>query len=98
MTAPTTPPWKPSHLARNAWIGLITVMVVLAVVGSITSRPESNTAAITPPPDVASEEPSEEPTPTPIGQTLLSFKGTGMETSDPFSAGGDSVDVTYDYT
>lgn len=98
MTAPVTPPWKPSHFARNAWIGLITVMVVLAVVGSITSRPANDTAAATPPPGAASEEPSEEPTPTPVGQTLLSLKGTGMQTSDTFGSSGEAVDVTYDYT
>ena len=30
--------------------------------------------------------------------TLLTFKGTGPMTSDPFNSSGESVDVTYEYT
>jgi hypothetical protein len=100
VTAPTTPQWKPSHWLRNASIGVVVGMVALAVLG-FAARPPTDTAAPgTPPVPAASDDgPAlESPSPSPVGQTLLSSKGTGLATSDPFAASGDAVDVTYDFT
>lgn len=102
MTAPMTPQWKSSHLLRNVSIGVVVVMVVLAVLGFAAKPPTHSAASETPPVPAASDDgsalESPSPAPTPIGQTLLSIEGTGLTTSDPFSASGDAVDLTYDYT
>ncbi len=106
MTAQAKPPWKPSHWLRNASIGVIGVMVVLAALGIAANRetgaetpaapggPAATSAGATAPavfPDVS-------PSPSPSGQTLLDIKGTGPTVSLDFHASGDSVDVKYDYT
>ena len=109
MTAQVTPPRRPSprqpsHWARNVWIGIIGVFVILAVLGSAASRPMGNTGPTAPPDALASDlgsynpDATEEPSPTAGGATLLTFKGTGPQTSDPFSASGDIVEVKYDFT
>jgi hypothetical protein len=111
VTAQVTPPRrktprKPSHRSRNASIAVIGVFVLLAVLGSATSRPTGNTGP-TVPPDVAASDAaasdagpdsSDEGTSAPPGESLLSFKGTGPLTSDPFQSSGDSVEVTYEYS
>jgi hypothetical protein len=114
MTAPVTPPVrtppkrtpprKPSHWVRNASIGVIGVFVLLAAIGSAASR-QGNITGPTAPPDVvasdeanSSAEASEEVSPTPGETSLLSIKGTGPITSDPFRASGINVGVTYEYT
>jgi hypothetical protein len=102
VAAPKTPQWKSSHWLRNASIGVMVGMVVLAVLG-YAARPPTNSAGSEPPPvptasDDGSAFESPSPSPTPVGQTLLSIKGTGPATSDPFAASGDAVDVTYDFT
>ena len=105
VTPPRRPaPRKPSHRGRNAWIGVIGVFVILAAVGSATSRPLSVTGP-TPPPGASedagvpddTDNPDALPT-TPPGAALLTLKGTGPQTSDPFTASGASVGVSYDYT
>ena len=107
MTAQATPPRrtprKPSHWVRNASYGVIAVFVLLAVVGA-ASRPPSSTGPTTPTDVVSADESapddgtSESSSPTPAGESLLSIKGTGAQTSDEFHASGNSVGVTYDYT
>lgn len=109
MTAQVTPPRrttprKPSHWARNTWIGIIAVFVLLAALGSAMSRPTGNTGPTAPPDaggtDAGSFDPNatEVVSPTPVGASLLSMKGTGPQTSDEFTASGDTVDITYDFT
>ncbi len=102
MTAPMTPQWKSSHGLRNASIGVVVVMVVLAVLGFAAKPPTNSAASETPPVPAESDDGSafESPSPSasPVGQTLLSTEGTGPATSDPFGASGDAVDVTYEYT
>ena len=105
MTAPLIPPSKPSHWVRNASIGVIVVMVVLAVLGSAANRQSARLSpeALASPnaTDAGSSAdvnfPDESPSPLPSGSTLLSIKGTGPKTSSEFRASGDSVDITYDY-
>lgn len=106
MTTSVTPPRrlaprKPSHWGRNASIGVIAIFVLLAALGSAASHRTSDEGP-TVPPDLASSDvgpgSSEASSPTPAGTTLLSMKGTGPKTSEPFAASGDSVDVTYEYT
>ena len=97
-----TPPKQPSHWARNTTIAVVGVFVVLAAVGSAASR-DASTVGPTAPPDVIASvdgvaEPSESTSPTPGSDRLLSIKGTGPTTSDPFHASGTSVDVSYSYT
>ena len=96
---------KPSHWARNASIGVIGVFVLLAALGSAANRQSIVTGATAPPDQASSEvgasddaDASDASTPTPAGTALLSMKGIGPMTSDPFHASGDSVDVTYEYT
>jgi hypothetical protein len=77
------------------------VLVLLAAIGSATSRKDLITGP-TPPPGAAATddtgvEPSESASPTPGGTTLLSIKGTGPLTSEPFNASGTSVNVAYTY-
>jgi hypothetical protein len=99
-----TPSRKPSHWVRNATIGIIGVFVLLAAIGSATSRQGLVTGPTAPPDVVASDEAvssaeaSEDVSPTPGGTSLLSIKGTGPTTSDPFQASGTSVDVAYTFT
>jgi hypothetical protein len=107
VTPPRRPaPRKPSHWVRNASIGVIAIFVLLAALGSAASH-RRNDVGPTVPPDLASSDlassdvgpgSSEAGSPAPPGTTLLSMKGTGFKTSEPFAAGGDSVDVTYEYT
>ena len=99
-----TPPRKPSHWVRNTTVGVIGVFVLLAAIGSATSR-QGNISGPTAPPDVVASddantdaEASDAGSPTPAGSSLLSFKGTGPTTSDPFQASGTSVEVSYDYS
>jgi hypothetical protein len=102
VTPPRTPQWKPSHWLRNASIGVIGAMVVLAVLGFAARPPTNNAASEIPPVAAPSDDGSvfetPSPSPSPIGQELLALKGTGPATSDPFSASGEAVDVKYDYT
>ncbi len=100
MTARMTPPRKPSHWFRNAWIGVVVVMVLLAALGSAASRQASSAGPGTPanPASSDTESPADTGSPAPAATTLLSIKGTGYMTSEPFQASGDSVDVAYDYT
>jgi hypothetical protein len=93
-----------SHWGRNTWIGIIGVFVLLAVLGSAVNR-QSLLAEQTPPPGAAASdavptEPgdAEESASVPPGGTLLALEGSGPLTTDPFSATGESVDVTYEYT
>ena len=109
MTAQETPPRrrparKPSHWVRNASMGVIAVFVLLAAIGS-ASRPPGIEGPTAPPDAVSSDESasddaglSESGSPAPAGTALLSIKGTGATTSDPFQASGTSVDVTYEFT
>jgi len=105
MTAPLIPPSKPSHWVRNAWVGVIVVMVVLAVLGSAATRRSGEVTPGAPPSPAATDAgssadagfPDESPSPLPSGSNLISIKGTGPKTSDDFKASGDSVDVTYNY-
>lgn len=99
MTVRRKPAWKPSHVARNAWIGLISAMVLLAAIGSATT-PRTSAPQQSLPPDLASADPgaaSVEPTPTVPAVTLLELQGDGMLTSEPFAASGDSVEVHYEF-
>jgi hypothetical protein len=101
MTAQVTPPGRQSHWFRNISIGVIVLMVLLAALGSAANRQTANVAAPEPSAGPASSDvafPDDSPSPPPSGATLLSIKGTGPKTSDDFQAGGDSVDVKYDYT
>lgn len=99
-----TPPRKPSHWARNSTIVVIGIFVVLAAIGSASSR-EANVIGPTAPPgaiasasqDDSGAEALESASPTPGGSTLLSIEGTGPTTSDAFRASGTSVDVAYTY-
>lgn len=103
MTAPQMPPWKPSHWVRNASIGIVVIMVLLAAVGSAAYRPK-NEAPAEPsagPADSAAsgaDLPEDSPSPLPSGATLLSVKGSGPMISEPFNGSGSSVDVTYEFT
>ena len=99
MTARRTPTWKPSHWARNAWIALISAMVVLAAIGSATT-PRTSGPERSLPPELASGQPGEvsaEPTSAPPAVSLLKLEGEGMLTSEPFAASGESVDVSYEF-
>lgn len=108
MNAETRPPRRPtrkgpSHLGRNIWIGIIGVFVLLAVLGSAVNR-QSLLADQTPPPEAGASgavpsEPgeAEESPSTAPGGTLVALEGSGPLTSEPFSASGESVDVTYEY-
>jgi hypothetical protein len=109
VTAQATPPrkaptWKPSHKVRNATIGVIGVFVILAAIGSATYRPTDFAGPTVPPDAGASEEVPPDPdateliTPAPSLTTLFTFEGSGLVTSDPFQASGDTVDVNYEYT
>lgn len=99
MTTSRTPTWKPSHWARNAWIALISAMVVLAAIGSATT-PRGTEPGRSLPPELASGQPGEvsaEPSSAPPAVSLLKLQGDGMLTSEPFAASGDSVDVHYEF-
>jgi hypothetical protein len=105
MRPPRRAPRKgPSHWARNVWIAIIGVFVLLAALGSAVNR-QSLLAEQTPPPgavasDAVPGEPGEDeesPSVTPGGE-LVSLQGSGAMTSDPFGASGETVDVTYEYT
>jgi hypothetical protein len=107
MAAQVTPPRRESHWLRNASIGVIAVMVVLAVVGSAVERQQGDQAPAGPAGPAATAGgaeatpagfPDQSPSPPPSGQTLLSINGTGPVVSADFNASGDSVDVKYDYT
>ena len=107
MTAQMTPPARESHWLRNASIGVIVVMVVLAVLGSAANRQDEGATPGVPVGPAATaggagatpaEFPDVSPSPPPSGQTLLSIKGTAPLVSADFTASGDSVDVKYDYT
>ena len=105
MTAPQIPPSKPSHWVRNASIGVIVVMVVLAGLGSAAMRRSGDVPPGAPASPTATDAgssadanfPDQSPSPLPSGSTLISLKGTGPKTSDDFQASGDSVDITYNY-
>jgi hypothetical protein len=75
--------------------------VLLAAIGSATSR-DANVAGATAPPEAfaSQEDPeaSEAASPTPGGTSLLSIEGTGPVTSDEFHASGTSVNIAYTYT
>jgi hypothetical protein len=109
MTAETRPPRRaarkgPSHWARNTWIAIIGVFILLAVLGSAVNR-QSLIAEQTPPPGAAASdavptepgEGQESPSVAP-GGSLVSVQGNGPMTSDSFGASGETVDVTYEYT
>jgi hypothetical protein len=107
MTAQVTPPRRESHWLRNASIGVIVVMVVLAVLGSAANRQDGSATPGVPVGPVATGGdagstpagfPDESPSPPPSGQTLLSINGSAPVVSADFTASGDSVDVKYDYT
>lgn len=98
-----TPSKPPSHLSRNITIGVIGLFVVLAAIGSASSRDASVIGPTAPPGAIASQDEidaaaSESASPTPGSASLLSMKGTGPATSDEFNASGTSVDVAYTYT
>jgi hypothetical protein len=100
-TRQRTPPKKPSHWSRNITLAVIGVFVLLAAIGSASSREGSVTGPTAPPEAIASQddvEASEAASPTPGGTTLLSIKGTGPTTSDEFKASGSSVNIAYTYT
>jgi hypothetical protein len=107
MTAQVTPPRRESHWLRNASIGVIVVMVVLAVVGSAVDRQQGDQAPAGPAGPAATDGgagatpaafPDISPSPPPSGTTLLAIKGTAPLVSEDFTASGDTVDVKYDYT
>jgi hypothetical protein len=95
---------KPSHWSRNITIGVISIFVALAAVGSAISREKAFTGSTAPSSAVASQGQnsgvveSDAPSPTAGGTSLLSIKGTGPTTSDPFQSTGLSVDVAYTFT
>ena len=103
-SAQRTAPRKPSHWSRNISVAVIALFVLLAAVGSAASRDRLVTGPTPPPDAIASSEAdpgaeaSESASPTPGGAGLLSIKGTGPITSDPFTASGTSVDVAYTYS
>ena len=100
MTVRRTPTWKPSHWARNAWIALIAVFVVLAAIGS-ASTPRTTGTDVSLPPDLGSVEPGEgssEVSPSVEAVSLLRLEGSGSRASEPFEASGDSVEVRYEFT
>ncbi len=86
MTAQMTPPGRQSHWLRNASIGVIVVMVVLAVLGSAANRQRRGrnprrAGSARPRPLAARAQPTAgfpdvSPSPPPSGETLLSIKGT----------------------
>jgi len=97
------PSRKPSHWARNSTIVVIGVFVLLAAIGSASSRESIVTGPTAPPDAIASQsdtgaEASESASPTPGSASLLSIEGTGPATSDEFRASGLSVDVGYTYS
>lgn len=108
MTPQAKPPWKPSHWLRNASVGVIGVMVVLAALGIAANHETGDESPAGPAGPAATSAgagatapvvfPDESPSPSPSGQTLLAIKGTGPTVSLDFHASGDSVDVQYDYT
>lgn len=98
------PPKKPSHWSRNITIGVISIFVALAAVGSAMSREKAFTGSTSPSGAIASQgqdsgvSESDAPSPTAGGTTLVSIKGTGPTTSDPFQSTGLSVDVAYTFS
>jgi hypothetical protein len=89
-----TPPAIRSSLLRTVLVGLLVVAVPVALVGCKGRTPPT----AEPTADLSTEAPSESATPHVTGQTLVTLAGTGDQTSDPFQASGESVDVKYSYT
>jgi hypothetical protein len=92
VTVPATPRSIRSARLRDVLIGALVVLIPMTAIGC-KARTEATTE-----PSVAPSEVAASPTPTVAGNTLLDLKGTGDKTSDPFTASGESVDVTYAYT
>jgi hypothetical protein len=76
-------------------IGVLAVLVAVLIVGCKGRTP---VASETPAVEAPSSEPSESPTPTVAGSSIVTLSGTGDKTSDPFQATGESVEVTYSFT
>jgi hypothetical protein len=80
---------------RTLLVGLLVVVVPLSLIGC---KERTTTASETPVVESPFVAPSDSPTPTVAGTTIVTLAGKGNKTSDPFQASGDSVDVKYTYT
>lgn len=92
--AQRTPPATWSPWMRTVLVGLLVIAVAAALAGCKGRTPPT----AEPTADVSTEAPSESATPHATGQTLVTLTGMGDQTSDPFQASGESVDVQYAYT
>jgi len=91
------PPMIPSSIRsrwlRTALVGACVVVIPLTAVGCKARTVPADSVA-----PAASVAPSDEAASAPPGKALLTLSGTGDKTSDPFSATGQGVEVTYAYT
>ncbi len=86
------------YITFQTGVGLKPVAAILETSffggSSISFALQADIAVATPAP---SPRPAPTPVPKPTAKTLLSFKGSGIKSSKPFHASGDSVDVVYTY-
>jgi hypothetical protein len=95
----TAPAGRASVVSPRRSLVIVGMLVVVASVTLVGCKGRTPVASDVPASvDTASAEPSDSPTPTVAGTTIVTLAAKGPKTSDPFQATGDSVDVKYTYT
>ena len=76
----------------------VVALLVLVAIGSIGRTPDAAPSA-SPVPSIAGQatRPVSTGTPVPTPKVLLTFDGSGVTSSEPFTASGDSVDLAYTF-